>query len=136
MTPTDPFREAQARADATAQTFGQRAPAPLTGESLADYRVRLLAPYQAHSSNWKTSNLRVVARDAHALAAVEAAIHQDARQAATRNGPDIPLHAVTTTEPSGHRVTSWYGDAAEAWRPFMGAGVRYLIGINKNAGRE
>jgi hypothetical protein len=131
-----PFIEAQPLADTAAQSFGQRAPAPLTGESLSNYRVRLLSPYQPHSDTWKGSNLNKVAMEPHALAAAESQIYRDAQKVATRNDPGTPLRAVTSRDEAGRMVTRFFGDPAEAWRPFMGAGVRYLIGVNKRAGRE
>ena len=44
------LRNAQSRADAVAQLFGERAPPPVTGEPLREYRERLLHPWQRYSA--------------------------------------------------------------------------------------
>lgn len=131
-----PFIEAQARADSVAKLFASQAPPSLQEETLGAYRARLMSPFQAHSPTWKQVNLHKIASDSAALDAAEAQVYKDAVAAATRNNPGDPLRAVTSVDnATGHRVTRFFGDPMQAWLPFMGAGVRYLIGIDKHAGR-
>ena len=130
------YAAAQARCDSVAQAFGMEAPRWLQGETLNQYRVRLLSEYKPHSPTWKNANLAVVANDAAAFGTVESAIYKDAYHVASnpRNDPGAPLTARTRVDSSGHRITTFHGDPIEAWKPFMGAGVRYLVGVDKHPG--
>ena len=80
--------DCQARADSVYGAFGERAPAPLQGEGLGAYRVRLAKGIQKHSNAWKTVSLRDL--PGNALDIAEAQIYADA-QAAAKNPTDVPL---------------------------------------------
>ena len=125
---------AQAKCDAVEMIHGTQAPRALQGESLRDYRVRLLRRHQAHSPAWKSVNLNVMANDAAAFDVAETQILRDSLHVATHptNAPGSPLVAHTRVDGSGRRITTFSGDPIEAWKPFMGAGVRYLTAINRN----
>lgn len=137
-TPTDPYREAQLRAEPAAQAWGKQSPGPLQGESLSAYQVRLLTPHQTHSSDWKGVNLNKIAVDPATLRVAETQILESSHKAAINPvcPPGTPLTTRTRIDESGRRVTTFHGDPIFAWAPFMGAGVRYLVGINKRAGRD
>jgi hypothetical protein len=103
--------DAQARADSTYAAFGKRAPAPLPGERLAQYRVRLLKPMKSHSKTWSDVDLNT--QSGKNLDLIERQIYADAATFAdsAENLPsDDALHPTTTTDPnSGHRVTTFRG---------------------------
>ena len=80
------LRDAQARADVVAQLFGERAPPPVTGEPLREYRERLLHPWQRYSA-YKGANLTKIG-DPKAFDAIEAQIYSDAAKAS--EDPDAP----------------------------------------------
>jgi hypothetical protein len=127
------YWDAQARADVVAQAFSihDHAPRPLQGESLKDYRARLATGFKQHSSDWKGIDLYRL--DGHALAVAEAMIYKDAFHTATHpsNAPGAPLRSRSYVDESGRRITEFSGDPVLAWAPFVGKGIRYLIGINR-----
>jgi hypothetical protein len=131
----DSFIQAQARADSVASEFGTSAPRALAGESLTQYRVRLANQFKVHSA-FKNANLAVIANDPAALDLAEAQIYKDALFVARNpsNAPGAPLIARTFIDNAGRRITEFSGDPIEAWKPFMGAGVRYLTAINRHPG--
>jgi hypothetical protein len=136
-TPIDDYRTAQMRAERPAQALGMQAPPPLMGESVKDYRVRLASHFQSHSPDWKGANLNTLAATSpSALSVAETQIYDAAYKAGTNPHcpPGTPLRAVTSRNEGGAMVTKFYGDPVFAWRDFMGAGVRYLVGINRNPG--
>ena len=137
-TPTDPYREVQLRAEPAAQAWGKQTPGPLHGESLAAYQVRVLTPHQQHDPAWRAANLNKIAADPATLRAVETQILESSYRAALDPNcpPGTPLTERTRNDSSGRRITTFHGDPIFAWRPFMGAGVRYLIGVDKKAGRS
>ena len=103
--------DAQARADSAYAAFGKRAPAPLPGERLAQYRVRLLKPMKQHSKTWNDVDLST--QSGKNLDLIEQQIFADAATFAdsAENYPsDGRMQATTTTDPnSGHRVTTFRG---------------------------
>jgi hypothetical protein len=128
------FAAAQARCDAVDQAHGLQAPRWLQAETLTQYRVRLLHRHQQHSRDWRSANLNVIAMDPKALEVAEARIYADSYHAAMNpsNTPGSPLIARTTRDATGRMVTRFFGDPIEAWKPYMGAGVRYLTGIERH----
>lgn len=106
--------DAQARADAVYNAFGNRAPPPLQGELPIDYRLRLVKTVQKYSQPWAEIDLRGL--PAPALAVAETAIYADA-QTAARSPADLAegqLREIITTDEAGRRITSFVGDPA-AW---------------------
>jgi hypothetical protein len=114
------FVAAQMKAERVAQAFGdsQGAPRWLQGESLTQYRQRLLGKYKQHSANWKGVELSKL--NADALDIVETQVYADAYQAAT--SPSTveagTLRSVTETDYTGRRITRFYGDPEACWGPF------------------
>src|SRR5215472_4592849 len=75
------FADAQARADAVFNGFGLRAPRPLDGEGLLDYRKRLATKLKSHSKIWGNVKLSVLPEEAFGIA--ETQIYDDAANAAS-----------------------------------------------------
>src|SRR5262245_53194796 len=104
------FADAQARADSVFNGFGKRAPRPLEGESLIDYRKRMATSLKAHSAIWKGVKLSVLPEEAFGIA--ETQIYADATAAAV-NPVDLEageLRMVTKIDPAtGVRSNVFYG---------------------------
>jgi hypothetical protein len=104
------FADTQARADAVYNGFGQRAPRPLDGENLLDYRKRLATKLKTHSNIWKAVKLSVLPEEAFGIA--ETQIYADATAAAV-NPVDLEageLRMVTKIDPAtGVRSNVFYG---------------------------
>jgi hypothetical protein len=104
------FADAQAKADAVFNGFGKRAPRPLEGEGLIDYRKRLATTLKMHSPVWKNAKLSKLDNDTFGIA--ESAIYADATSAAA-NPLDLEageLRAVTkVNQTTGGRETVFYG---------------------------
>lgn len=104
------FADAQARADNVFAGFGQRAPRPLEGESLGDYRKRLATKLKTYSTTWK--GVKLTRLDDEAFAPIEAQIYADATAAAA-NPVDLEageLRMVTKVDPTtGVRSNVFYG---------------------------
>lgn len=117
------FVAAQMKAERVAQAFGdsQGAPRWLQGESLTQYRQRLLGKFKQHSTQWKGVELSKL--NADALDIVETQVYADAYQAATHptSVEAGTLRAVTDTDYTGRRITRFYGDPGAAWQPFKRA---------------
>jgi hypothetical protein len=104
------FADAQARADAVFNGFGQRAPRPLEGEAIIDYRKRLATKLKGYSTAWKSVKFSQLPEEAFNIA--ETQVYADAVSAAT-NPTDLEageLRQVTKTDPStGVRTIVFYG---------------------------
>jgi hypothetical protein len=104
------FADAQARADAVFNGFGQRAPRPLEGEAIVDYRKRLATKLKSHSPVWKSVKFSQLPEEAFGIA--ETQVYADAIAAAT-NPTDLEsgeLRQVTKTDPTtGVRTIVFYG---------------------------
>jgi len=104
------FADTQARADAVFNGFGQRAPRPLEGEGLLDYRKRLATKLKSHSKIWGGVKLSVLPEEAFGIA--ENQIYDDATTAAA-NPVDLKageLRMVTKIDPAtGVRSNVFYG---------------------------
>jgi hypothetical protein len=104
------FADAQSRADSVFSGFGVRAPRPLEGEALGDYRRRLATKLKSHSSQWK--NIKFSKLDDEAFAVAEAQVYSDATAAAV-NPVDLAageLREVTKIDPqTGVRSIVFYG---------------------------
>ena len=101
---------AQSRADASAyQPHGERAPAPLQGETAMAYRVRLARGLQQHSKAWRGVDLAMLPETA--LAVAETQIFHDSALAALN--PDVPtgqmIERVKTDPHTGLRTIEFFG---------------------------
>jgi len=104
------FAEAQSRADAVFAGFGERAPRPLEGEAIFDYRKRLATKLKKHSTTWGKVKLSQLPEEAFSIA--ETTIYNDAISAAA-NPVDLEageLRMVTKIDPAtGVRSNVFYG---------------------------
>jgi hypothetical protein len=104
------FAEAQSRADAVFAGFGERAPRPLEGELLMDYRKRLATKLKKHSPTWGKVKFSELPESAFKIA--EDTVYNDAITAAA-NPVDLEageLRMVTKIDPStGVRSNVFYG---------------------------
>lgn len=121
------FAEVQMRADSAYQAWNLgQAPGSLQGETISDYRVRLLSKIKQHSKVYKDSNLGILVNDAAAFAVVENAIVADAVEAScSQVTVGAPLRQQTTRNESGHTITKFVGDPAVTWGPFMGGATKF-----------
>lgn len=114
------FVDAQAQAERVAQAFGDSAGAPrwLNGETLSQYRKRLLTKVKHHSAAWKDVDLSPMADEA--LAVVERQVYSDAMNAALRptSVEGGMLRQVVETDATGRRITKFFGDPEACWGPF------------------
>ena len=105
------FADAQARADAVFNGFGQRAPRPLEGEGLIDYRKRLATKLKGYSPQWKNTKFRKL--DDETFSTIETQVYADATTAAS-NPVDLnpgELRMVTKIDPTtGLRTNVFYGN--------------------------
>ena len=100
----------QARADSVYGAFGERAPAPLQGEALGSYRVRLAKGVQKHSAAWKGVSLRDL--PGTALDIAEAQIYADA-QSAAKSPTDVPmgqLREIRRRDAADRVITEFVGE--------------------------
>jgi hypothetical protein len=104
------FADAQARADAVFAGFGERAPRPLEGEILMDYRKRLATRLKKHSPTWGKVKFSELPESAFKIA--EDTVYNDAIAAAA-NPIDLEageLRMVTKIDPTtGVRSNVFYG---------------------------
>jgi hypothetical protein len=112
--------DAQAMADSVAVEFGERAPRPMSGETLQSYRCRLLRRYKHHSKEFADADLAAI-KDPKLFAGIESRIYADARAAgATPNVPAEQLWERVRTDPSGRRISEFYGSPRVWMRTFSG----------------
>jgi hypothetical protein len=104
------FADAQAKADSVFTGFGQRAPRPLEGEDLGDYRRRLASKLKSYSTAWKSVKLTGLPDEAFNIA--ENQIYSDAASAAA-NPTDLAageMREVQKVDPAtGLRTIVFYG---------------------------
>lgn len=129
--------EVQARADsAYRHALGCGAPPRLSGESLPEYRIRLVDGLRGFSERWKRIDrpgLAGVARSG-ALGVAEEQVYADAVQSVRRNTG--PLRKVTEVDSeTGSRITRFYGDP-HAWLDDFSLPTRRLTGINTKGNRR
>ena len=121
------FAVIQEQADPAFQAFGDRAPAPLDGETPMQYKRRLGAKLQTNSPKWATSRLSAVADDAM-LDTILADVYADSI-AAARRGADVQpgMLREISRQVGGHIINEFVGEPS-SW---MGG----FVGQVKRAGR-
>jgi hypothetical protein len=99
------FADAQARADAVFNGFGQRAPRPLEGEALVDYRKRLATKLKGYSPAWKSVKFSQLPEEAFSIA--ETQVYADAALAASNPADLNPgeLREVMKIDPRTNQKT-------------------------------
>jgi hypothetical protein len=118
------FEAIQARADAVAAMFGDRAPPAIPGETPLDYRKRLLAQFQGFSPQFEKTRLHSF--DAPTIEALEQRIYADAQAAAYQSTQPGELRAVQSHE-GGRLITRFVGDVGEFMAPFSHHGATVKI---------
>jgi len=126
------FATAQARADSVYSALGQRAPAPMSGETLLSYKKRLARPLQKHSGAWKDIELTPELPEA-VLAMAEETIYADAMVSAhTVDAGSAELRPIIRTDATGRQITEYAGHSPRSWMaPFMSE-PRLVTQINKD----
>lgn len=127
----DAMADAQARADSVYSMFGKRAPRPLDGETVVDYRRRLAKEVQPHSPTWKEVHLASLGADAFNIA--ENTIYADAQVAAA--SPDFDggaLREQITVDATGRRISTFHGHPASWMAAFGQSNRRVVAGFDKN----
>ena len=124
------FADAQERAEKAYLSWGMRANAPLAGERLRDYRIRLLRGMQKHSkqysrSVWKRSGTRQF------LMRWKAPYTRTAFAASSAPDSVEPgrLRMVTKRLASGHTVNEFIG-SPNAWMDKFAGARRYVTNID------
>lgn len=123
------FADAQAFADDAYSMFGDSAPRPMDGETLPDYRRRLLSKMQLHSVAFKDSKLEAIA-DSTAFDAIEKSIYADAQKAAMspESIPMDQLRSFTRKDVTGRQITT-FGGQPRAWMSNFGGNRRRLQSV-------
>jgi colicin import membrane protein len=128
--------EVMDRLSPVADAWGQKLPAPYTGERPENLRVRLLSKFQRFSPDWKNVDLRKI-RDPKIMDAAEARIRSDA--IASSNSPDVSpgtLRAKTVMN-GAHQITTFYGSPSVWLDEAAGNRMRrYVSRINPKATTE
>jgi hypothetical protein len=107
-----------ARADTLAHSFGSVAPSPAVSESSLQYRKRVAAFFQPLSPDWSSADLRPVPKNT--FERIEAQIYNDAAREAlqpTKIPPGTMVERISTDE-TGRRIKSYFGDPEACWGPF------------------
>lgn len=115
------FASIQEKAEPVFQTFGDRAPAPLEGETPTQYKRRLGTKMQSHSLRWKDARLSAIADDNILDVALDQ-IYADAISIG-RRGADVPagnLRPRETRTAAGHTRIEWAGDTKVLTGMFSG----------------
>jgi len=128
---------AQQQCETVAQAFGDSAGAPrwLNGETLTDYRRRLLTKYKPHSAKWKDADLSALT--GAVLDNIEQQVYADA-VAAARNPANVEegiLREVHETDRTGRQITRFIGDIDAFLQPFKQPS-RFVTGWNNKGGQH
>ena len=118
------FAVIQEQADPAFQAFGDRAPAPLQGETPTQYKRRLGTKLQGHSPKWKDARLSAVA-DEQLLDTILTDVYADAVVAA-RRGVDVPQGQLreVVRQRGGHTIIEFEGFADSWMNSFAGNSQR------------
>lgn len=119
----------QARA-AEAYGFHGMAPPPrISGESVDDFRRRLLSPLMRYSKRWQNVKAETVGETI--LPILEEQVFADAVEA-IRGDATGPLREVVTKDQAGRSIHKFYGSSADTWAPFQQPS-RIVTGWNTKA---
>lgn len=117
--------DVQARADAVYADFGKQARAPMSGESLLNYRKRLLKGLQMHSPTYKDVDIITIA-DAALLNIAEKQVYADAAAVARNPVPEKPgeLVVVVRKDEAGRPVKTYHGNMNSWLGAFKTSGMQ------------
>ena len=118
------FASIQEQADPVFQAFGDRAPAPMDGETPMQYKRRLGGKMQINSDKYKDARLSSIS-DETLLDTVIADVYADSLVAA-RRGADVPMGALRmiTKQSGGHTINEFVGDTESWMNSFAGNSQR------------
>lgn len=122
--------DAQVKADSAYTSCGQKAPAPLSGETPLAYRKRALMAMQKHSPAHKDVNIRAIA-DSATLAVIEEAIYSDARKSIEAEMASTPgmLNKRARSDAAGRVITEYSGDM-NSWLGVFKTPARRVVKFN------
>lgn len=114
------FAVIQETADPAFQAFGDRAPAPLDGETPLQYKRRLGSKLQANSPKWSNSRLSAVSDDAM-LDTILSDVYSDSI-AAARRGADVQPGQLReiSRQAGGHIINEFVGEPVSWMSDFSG----------------
>jgi len=114
------FAVIQEQADPAFQAFGDRAPAPLDGETPTQYKRRLGAKLQSNSPKWATARLSAVSDDAM-LDTILTEVYSDSIAAARRGADVLPgqLREISR-QAGGHIINEFVGEPVSWMSDFSG----------------
>jgi hypothetical protein len=121
----------QSRADEAFALHGLRAPPIQVGEGLANFRRRLLGSLLAYCDHAAYHKIDATKVDPSILDTIEATVIDDAID--RFKSPTGPLRSAVETDASGRRITRFFGDPSETWRPFQPSVRRRLVGMKNTA---
>lgn len=110
----DAYADAQSKFDVAYVTVGARADAPMSGEDIVAYNIRLARGLQKFSPKWKSAELAHIARDASTFQIALDGIRSDAVQYGL-NPPDL--------KPFEHKMITKAMDTGHIMRTFVGNGT-------------
>lgn len=115
----DALANVQARADSVSAMFGERASPPMPGETVLDYRKRVVGKFKRHSNRFKDT--RFDSLDGATLDAVEEIVYHDAVEAARATGEAVPglLVPFVERDSAGRQITRFHGDVGAFLAPFV-----------------
>ncbi len=124
--------DCQAKADSVYSAFGDRAPAPLNGETPLAYRKRLAAKLKDHSTTLKTADLNAIA-DSATFDFVEKQIYSDAMTAAMNPvaSAGMGLREVITRSRAGHEISTFIGKMSDFTSQFKTPVMKRAVKFNK-----
>jgi hypothetical protein len=124
---------AQSKCDAVASAFSRSAPRPLDGESIRAYRIRLLQPYKANSSEYVGVGDDILKALPPAVFGIaETKIYADSiAKARNPNVPEGELWPVYTKDQAGRTMTEWRGQP-RTWMSMFSVPPRRVIGIRNH----
>ncbi|WP_159013321.1 DUF2213 domain-containing protein [Acidisoma sp. S159] len=127
--------DVQMRADGVANAFGQSADKPMRGESVRNYKIRMLKKFQHHSKDFKETNLKAL--DDPTLDAVERVIYADAMIAANTvgSGAEGVLIEIKKRDHTGRMISEFRGDP-KSWRRELSMHPYVLTKINTPGNRR
>lgn len=129
------FADVQSRADSVFCMLGKRAPQPLMGEALNDYRVRLARDLKVHSPTWKAANLDVHAVDSAGFGVIEDMIYAEALRTAERPtdlADGVLREHVRIDSETGQRSVEFFAPQGTTFIRQFKPEPMYVLNINDN----
>jgi hypothetical protein len=122
------FYDYQSAADTACRAWGAAAVPPLHGEQLLDYRRRLLRPLMKYSKEFASVDLDELREPL--ITPIEKSVFADAIKASADNSsvPADYLREVVTTDRTGRRISTFYGQP-KTWMQQFSGNRRRVVGF-------